>query len=152
MIVFTDGSDQSNPVLTGSGVAIIANAVKYMGSSYVGELEAIKTATEYARDSISPSNESLHIISDCQPAISSVTSQNRENYHNSTKRAIYENLMDKSPKVQNIRLVYCPPHQGIQENKLAGSLPKTASKKQNIYSPTAKFHHLKYNKVTTCSP
>ena len=94
MIVFTDGSAQSNPGPTGSGVIIkkqgqnstltkIAKAVKYMGSSYEGKLEAIKIATEYVRD-ISPSNDSLHIFSDCQSAISTVTSQNRENYHNST--------------------------------------------------------------------
>ena len=64
MIVFTDGSAQSNPGLTGSGVIIkkhrnstpikIAKAVKYMGSSYEEELEPIKIATEYARDNISP--------------------------------------------------------------------------------------------------
>ena len=30
-----------------------------------------------------------------------------ENYHNSTIRAIRKNLMDKNPKVQNIKLVYC---------------------------------------------
>ena len=88
MIVFTDGSAQSNPGSTGSGVIIkkqgrikiikIAKAVKYMGSSYEGELEAIKIATEYARDNISPSNDSLHIFSNCQSAISAVTSQNRK--------------------------------------------------------------------------
>ena len=88
MIVFTDGSAQSNPGLTGSGVIIkkhrnstpikIAKAVKYMGSSYEGELEAVQIATEYARGNISPSNDSLHIFSDCQSAISAVTSQNRE--------------------------------------------------------------------------
>ena len=89
MIFFTDGSAQSNPGPTGSGVIIkkqgrnstpikIAKAVKYMGSSYEGELEAIKIATEYARDNISPSNVSLHIFSDCQSAISAVTSQNRK--------------------------------------------------------------------------
>ena len=34
------------------------------------------------------------------------------------------------PKVQNIRLVYCSVHQGIQENELADSLAdSTASKK-----------------------
>ena len=116
MIVFTDGSDQSNPGPTGSGVIIkkqvrnstpikIAKAVKYMGSSYDGKLEAIKIATEYAGDIISPSNDSLHIFPDCHSAISAVNSQNRENYHNSTIREIRENLMDISPKVQNIRLV-----------------------------------------------
>ena len=84
----------------------IAKAGKYMGSCHEGELEAIKIATEYARDNIFPSNDSLHIFSDCQSAISDVTSQKRENYHNSTIRAIHENLMDISPKVRNIRLVY----------------------------------------------
>ena len=44
--------------------------------------------------------------------------------------------MDINPKVQNIRLVYCPAHQGIEENELADSLAKTASKKQNIYIST----------------
>ena len=33
---------------------------------YEGELEAIKIATEYVRDNISPSNDSLHIFSNCQ--------------------------------------------------------------------------------------
>ena len=62
-----DGSAQSNPHSTGHGVIIkkqgrnstaikIAKAVKYMGSTYEGELEAIKIVTEYARDNISPSN------------------------------------------------------------------------------------------------
>ena len=150
MIVFTDGSTQSNPGPTGSGVVIkkqglnstpikIAKAVKYMGSNYEGELEAIKIATEYARDNISPSNDSLHIFSDCQSAISAVTSQNRENYHNSTIRAIRENLMDISPKVQNIRLVYCPAHQGIQENELADSLAKTSSKEAKHLQPNTQL-------------
>ena len=164
MIVFTDGSAQSNPGLTGSGVIIkmqgrnstpikIAKAVKYVGSGYEeGELEAIKVAIEYARDSISPSNDSLHIFSESQPAISAVTSQKRENYHNSTIRAICENLMDISPKVQKIRLVYCPAHQGIQGNELADSLAKTAPKRAKHYIPTPNYHHLKYNKVTKCSP
>ena len=73
-----------------------------MGSSYEGELEAIKIAIEYTRDNISPSNDSLHIFSDCQSAILAIISQNRENYHNSTVRAIREKLMDINPKVQNI--------------------------------------------------
>ena len=97
MIVFTDRSAQSNPGPTGSGVITkkqgqnstpikIAKTVKCMGSSYEGELQAIKIATEYPGENLSPSNNSIHTFS--------VTSQNRENYHNSTVTAIYENLMD----------------------------------------------------------
>ena len=37
--------------------------------------------------------------------------------------------MDISQKVQNITFVYCPAHEGIEENELADSLPKTALKK-----------------------
>ena len=108
-----------------------------MGSSYEEELEAIKLATEYARDNLSSSNDSFHIFSDCQSAILAVTSQNRENNHNSTVRAIHEKLMDISPKAQNIISVYCLAHQSIDENELGDSLAKTASKKkQNNYNNT----------------
>ena len=73
MIVFTHGSVQSNIGPAGSGVIIkkqgrsstltkIANPVKYMGSSYEGELEAIKVATEYARDKSSLKWQSPHIF------------------------------------------------------------------------------------------
>ena len=117
----------------------IAKTVKYMGSSYEEELEAIKIVTEYARDNISPSNDSLHIYSDSQSAKSAVTFQKRENYHNSSIRAIRENLMDISPKVQNIRLVYFPAHQSIQENELADSLTKTASQKAKHLQPNTQL-------------
>ena len=48
--------------------------LKFFFFSYQWELEAIKIATEYARNNLSPSNDSLHIFSDCQSAILAVTS------------------------------------------------------------------------------
>ena len=61
--------------------------------------------TEYARDILSLSSDSLHIFSDCHSAMLVIMPQNRSNYHNSTVRAIWENLMhghqSKSPKHQN---------------------------------------------------
>ena len=80
MIGFTDGSAQSKPGLNRSGRIIkkqgrkstpikIAETVEWMGSSYQGELEAIQIATEYAKDNLSPSNDSLDIFSNCQSAI-----------------------------------------------------------------------------------
>ena len=86
-----DGSAQSNPHSTGPGLIIkkqgrnstaikIAKAVKYMGSTYEGELETIKTVTEYARENISPSSDKSPQIKffNCQSAISAVTSQQRK--------------------------------------------------------------------------
>ena len=124
-----------------------------MGSGYEGELKAIKKATEYARDNLSPSNDSFHIFSGFHSAILTATSQNRENY-NSTVRAIQENLMDINPKEQNIRFVYCPAHQGIEENELADSLAKTTSKKAKHLQPNTQLSPSKIqqgNKVLSIS-
>ena len=68
-----------------------------------------------------------------------VASQNREDYHNSTIRAIRENLMDISPNVQNIRIVYFPVHQDIEENELADSLAKTPSKEAKHLHPNTQL-------------
>ena len=44
------------------------------------------------------------------------------------------------PKVQNIRLVYCPVHQGIPENELADSLAdSTSSKKAKHLQPNTQL-------------
>ena len=47
--------------------------------------------------------------------------------------------MDISPKVQNIRIVYCPVHQDIEEDELADSLAKTASKKAKHLQPNTQL-------------
>ena len=150
MIFFTDRSAHPNPGPTGSGMIIenkveivppikIAKAVKCMGSSHEGELEAIQIATEHGRDNISTSNDIFHIFSVCQSSILAIMSQNRENYHNFPAKAIQENFMDIGPKVQNIRIVYCPAHQTIEENELAGSFSKTASKKVKYPQPNTQL-------------
>ena len=59
--------------------------------------------------------------------------------------------MNISPKMLNIRLVYCPAHQGIEENELADSLAKTSSKKAKHLQHNTQIHLLKYNKVTKFS-
>ena len=71
-----------------------------MGTSYEGEIEAIKLAVEYANESITSAHDNLHIFSDIQAAILSITSQNSEKY-NSMIKQIRENIMDISEKVDN---------------------------------------------------
>ena len=165
MIAFTDGSAHLNPGPIESGVTIkkqgrnstsikIAKAVQCMGSSYEGKLEAIKIATQYARDNFSPSNHSLPIFSDCQSAILATAFQKKEYYHNSNEREIRENLLDISPKVQTVRIVYCPPYQDIEENELACSLVKATSKETKDLQPNTQllnYHPLKSNKEAKCS-
>ena len=85
MIIFTDGSALSNPGPVGAGVVIknkgpkstpvkLAKAVKQMGTSYEGEIEAIKLAVEYANENITSVHDNLHIFSDSQAAILFITS------------------------------------------------------------------------------
>ena len=48
-------------------------------------------------------HNNLHIYSDSQAAILSITSQDSEKYHNSMIWQIRENIMDISGKVDNIK-------------------------------------------------
>ena len=61
----------------------LAKAVKQMGTSYEGEIEAIKSALEYAIENITSAHDNLYIFSDSQATILSITSQNNKIYHNS---------------------------------------------------------------------
>ena len=127
MIIFTDGSTLSNPGPVGAGVVMknkgpkctpvkLAKAVKQMGTSYEGEIEAIKLAVEYVNKNITSAHDNLHIYSDSHAAILSTTSQDSEKYHNSMIWQIRENIMDISKKVDNIKIICCPAHIGIEGN------------------------------------
>ena len=94
MMIFTDGSALGNP---GPGVVIkkngsesteikIAHAVTKMGTSYPGELHAIRKGTTYARENINTSTENLHIFADSQAAIQAIIEQNHKNHHDSNHR------------------------------------------------------------------
>ena len=67
MMVFTDGSAQHNPGRTGSGVVIknpgchsslikFAKAITSCGTSYEGEIKAIKLGTDYVFQNIGQAN------------------------------------------------------------------------------------------------
>ena len=87
-----------------------------MGTSYEGEIETIKLAVEYANENIISAHDNLHIYSDSQAAILSITSQDNEKYHNSMIWQIRENIMNISEKIDNIEIIYCPAHIGTEGN------------------------------------
>ena len=109
-----------------------------MGTSYEGEIEAIKLAVEYANENITLAHDNLHISSDSQAARLSITSQDKEKY-NSMIRQIRENIMDISEKVDNIKFIYCPAHIGKDGNELADDLAKTGTKKAKYLQPDPKI-------------
>ena len=112
MMIFTDGSALGNPGLTGSGVVIkkngpesteikIAHAVTKMGTSYPGELHAIRKGTTYARENINASTENLHIFADSQAAIQAIIEQNHKNHHDITITEIRQNLINISQSIKS---------------------------------------------------
>ena len=75
MLIFTHGSAINNPGPTGFGAVIRKNeptslpnklvkAVTSSGTSYEGELEAIKIGTKCAKENISDGTENIHIFAD----------------------------------------------------------------------------------------
>ena len=143
MMIFTYGSALGNPGPTGKGVVIkkngqesteikIAHAVTKMGTSYQGELQAIRIGTTYAKENISISTENLHIFVDSQAAIQAIIEQNHKNYHNITITEIRQNLINISHSIKSIKFVYCPAHKGIVENETADKLAKIAKKVQTL--------------------
>ena len=104
-------------------------AISSRGSSFQGELEAIFLGTEYAKDNINDTVKNIYIYSDSQSAIKAITGQSRESYHHETIGRIRESLTYICDKVENINLIYCPAHKGIQENEMADALAKTAAEK-----------------------
>ena len=147
MMIFTEGSAQGNPGPTGSGVVIknpgqhnspvkLAKAITSWGSSYEGEIEAIKLGTDYAFQNIGQAT-SLFVYTDSQSAIKAIMAQSRESYHNETITKIQDNLTQISSLVEHIKLIYCPAHKGIKENEIADNFTKTASKKAFHLPPRA---------------
>ena len=156
MMIFTDGSAQSNPGPTGSGVVIknpgqhnspvkLAKAITSWGSSYEGEIEAIKLGTDYAFQNIGQAN-SLFVYTDSQSAINAIMAQSRESYHNETITKIRDNLTQISSLVEHIKLIYCLAHKGIKENEI-DNLAKTASKKASHLPPRADNLYLKLRRL-----
>ena len=120
LMIFTDGSALGNPGPTGSGVVIkkngpenteikIAHAVTKMGTSYQGELQAIRIGTTYAKENISISTENLHIFVDSQAAIQAIIEQNHKNYHNITITEIRQNLINISHSIKSIKFYTAQP-------------------------------------------
>ena len=107
-----------------------------MGTSYQGELQAIRIETTYAKENIHISTENLHIFVDSQAAIQAITEQNHKNYHNITITEIRQNLINISHSIKSIKFVYCPAHNRTVENETADKLAKIAAKKAQTLEPT----------------
>ena len=114
----------------------IVHAVTKMGTSYQGELPAIRIGTTYTKENINISTENLHIFVDSQAVIQAIIEWNHKNYHDITITEIRKNLTNISHSIKSIKFVYCPAHKGIVDNEIADKLAKIAAKKAQTLGPT----------------
>ena len=147
MVIFTDGSDIviKNPGHYNSPIKL-AKVITSCGTSYEGEIEAIKVGTDYAFHNIGQAN-SLFIYIDSQPAIKAIMAQSRESYNNETITKIRDNLIQISSLVEYIKLIYCPAHKGMKENEISDNLAKTASKNASHLPPRAEMYLSKVKEI-----
>ena len=145
--MFTDGSASKNPGPTGLGIFIqplgskstpimIAKAVSKVGTSYQGELEAIREAINYAiNDKVNIINSTtLCIFTDSQSSLESIISVNINEDYEELINIRYK-LTRLSKLVKEINCIYCPGHINIMGNEQPDRLAKTGAKAAERLEP-----------------
>ncbi len=143
-IAFTDGSALDNPGPCGASAIIFTHGIDHhhltfkepitkFGTSYLGELEGIRIALEQAvllSEQHRPAG--IHIFTDCQSAITTVSSPGIETSEHLTTntrcRKLVKHLRDKGISC-NISWV-CG-HAGLRPNELADEAAKEAAELAN---------------------
>ena len=82
----------------------LAKAITSCGTSYEGEIEAIKSDTDNAFENIVQAN-SLFIYTDSQSASKAIMAQSRESCHNEAITKIRNNLIQISSPVEHIKFI-----------------------------------------------
>ncbi len=142
IIAYTDGSALTNPGPCGAGAAIyleghsstpleIHRPISLKSTSYHGEIQAIDLALDYIVDYLGTTSppRSIHLLTDCQAALTSVTSPNLAGYRSHTQK-----ISDVSSKVKNLEshghttsITWIAGHAGLVGNDLADKCAKKAA-------------------------
>lgn len=95
----------------------LAKAASFRGTNYEVEVEPIDLGTYFFLKNVKQAN-SLLIYSDSQSAIKVIMTENRDSYHNKVMEITRENLREISCFVEYMKLICCPVHKGIMDNKI----------------------------------
>ena len=163
LICFTDGSALGNPGPCGAGAVIyvhsVSNApfllkrpISSKSVSYHGELAATDFALEYCQpySTSHPNINKIIILSDCQSAITTVSSYQYPSNFTNILCKIYDRIKQLSSKSIDLEMLWIAAHTGITGNELADQCAKEDRSKAQ--SNRAKYIANEYlNQINTNS-
>ena len=138
VLLFTDGSALGNPGPTGAGAVayvdgykcspvLLKKGVSPLSNNYTGELVGIQIGLEFLSELDYVQNRSIHILTDCQPAIKTALG----NQLPKNKIDIVFDIKNSLGKIQerNNKIIvhWVPGHKEIEGNELADKQAKGAA-------------------------
>ena len=138
VLLFTDGSALGNPGPTGAGAVayvdgykcspvLLKKSVSPLSNNYTGELVGIQIGLEFLSELDYVQNRSIHILTDCQPAIKTAFG----NQLPKNKIDIVFDIKNSLGKIQerNNKIIvhWVPGHKEIEGNELADKQAKEAA-------------------------
>ena len=138
-VVFTDGSALGNPGPTGAAAICypegiksepisIKEAVAKLSTSYNGELHGIKLATEFIKShTFNQHHTQVHILSDCQSAITSISSRDTHKSHQNCIDDIHRNVQVLRSRDITVNLHWVAGHVDLAGNEIADQAAKQAA-------------------------
>ncbi len=131
VVGFTDGSALGNPGPCGAGAAIYSNGlsahptlchipVSPKSTSYHGELAAIHLCVQRLLDSDTITLPcEIHVLTDCQAALSAVTSPSPPSIHTALINAIHHKTQALQGRGATVTITWVTGHTGLVGNELA---------------------------------
>ena len=124
VLLFTDGSASNNPGPTGAGAVayidgynstpvLMKKGVTPIGNNYTGELVGIQIGLEFLAELEYIQNRSVHILTDCQPAIKTAFGGHLPKCKIETVLSINESMSKICERGNEVNIHWVPGHKDI---------------------------------------
>ena len=142
VLLFTDGSALGNPGPTGAGAVayidgynsapvLLKKGVSPLSNNYTGELVGIQIGLELLGDMESIKNRTVHVLTDCQPAIKTAFGGQIPWNKIDILLDIKNSISKINEKGNEIKVHWVPGHKDIEGNEIADRQAKEAAREMS---------------------